>query len=85
MPTTAPSGWLRVSQAAEILDLSEQTVRKLIHSGALPASRVGDVEIRISRHDLEDYLHGNPVVGPVPLRDGRRGGRKPGPKPQPRK
>ena len=80
--STNDTAWLRVSDAARYLSLSTQTVRKLIHAGELPASRVGDVEIRIHRDDLDSYLRTRRITGPARVRDGRRWGKKPGPKPR---
>ena len=80
--STSESAWLRVSDAARHLSISTQTLRKLIHAGELPASRVGDVEIRIHRDDLDSYLRTRRITGPACVRDGRRKGKKPGPKPR---
>ena len=74
--------WLTTKQAAVYLTVSEQTVRKYVHSGGLRASRVG-VIIRIRREDIDKFLADSPCVGgPVACRGGKRRGRKPGPKPQ---
>ncbi len=64
--------WLRVSDAARFLSLSPQTVRRLVHNGELPASRLGAVEIRIALSDLEAYLRAHRVTGPTAVRDSRR-------------
>jgi excisionase family DNA binding protein len=52
---------LRLSEAAERLRVSKQTVRTLIQGGHLPAVKVGPAvnsPLRISRDDLEDWLEG---------------------------
>jgi len=41
-----------VAEAAELLRVSEPTIRRWIDSGRLPASRVGARAIRIRRRDL---------------------------------
>ena len=69
--------WMRVADVSSYLQLSDVTVRKLIHNKQLPASRVG-VEIRINRDDLDEFIKNSPVVEKAAARDGRRGGKKPG-------
>lgn len=48
---------LTVSQAAEYLQLSEKTVRRLLSSNQLIASRVGNRAWRIKKADIDSYLH----------------------------
>jgi len=71
-------GWARVAEIAEELGIHDQLIRKLVHQGKIPASRLGDHYILVSREGLDSYLKSNPVRGPNPLRDGRRNGKKPG-------
>ena len=47
---------LTVSQAADYLKLSEKTVRRLIGSQKLLASKVGDRSWRIKESDIEYYF-----------------------------
>lgn len=44
-----------VLQAAQYLKVSEKTIRRLIKSKKLTASRVGSRSLRI-RHDIDQYL-----------------------------
>ena len=66
-----PTTWLRVSEVARLAHVSERTVRRLIAAGDLPAYRMGAVEIRVARADVDAYLRARPVTGPSPAR--RRG------------
>lgn len=45
-----------VSQAANYLQLSEKTVRRLIKNHQLTASKVGDRSWRIKTSEIEEYL-----------------------------
>ena len=47
---------LTVAQAAEYLKLSDKTIRRLIQSHKLLASKVGDRSWRIRESDIEKYL-----------------------------
>jgi excisionase family DNA binding protein len=47
-----PRPWLTQPQVAEIFQVSEQTVRRMIARGELPARRVG-AQIRIRPEDVE--------------------------------
>jgi len=51
-----PDELLTVAQAAEYLKLSEKTIRRLIKSRSLKASKVGDRSWRIKAFDIESYL-----------------------------
>ncbi|WP_022726759.1 helix-turn-helix domain-containing protein [Fodinicurvata sediminis] len=53
----SPPPYLTVRQAAELLQVSERTIRRWIQHG-LPATRIGQV-IRIGHDDLMDFLSGN--------------------------
>ena len=46
-----------VSQVASYLQLSDKTIRRLISSKKLAASKVGDRVWRIKISDIEDYLN----------------------------
>lgn len=45
-----------VTQAAQYLQVCDKTVRRLINSKRLIASKVGDKSWRIRRTDIESYL-----------------------------
>ena len=47
---------LTPKQAAELLQLNEETVRRLLRSGQLPGCKLGPRQWRIRRGDLQDYL-----------------------------
>ncbi|KXX59705.1 helix-turn-helix domain-containing protein [Rhodococcus sp. LB1] len=60
-----------IAEAADFLDMSEVSVRRMIADKILPAARVGNTtRIRIRRADLEKIL--NPVVLHDHRRDPRR-------------
>lgn len=48
-----------VAQAAEYLQLSTKTIRRLIADNKLLASKVGDRSWRIKKTDIELYLQKN--------------------------
>lgn len=48
-----------VSEAANYLKLSIKTIYKLISTGKLLASKVGDRTWRIKKSDIETYLQAN--------------------------
>jgi excisionase family DNA binding protein len=62
-----------VDQAAAMLGVSARTVRRLIDTGELPASRVG-TRIVVPAAALDDHLHAamHRGDGPPPSRDGSR-------------
>lgn len=45
-----------VLQAAQYLKVSEKTIRRLIKSKKLTASRVGSRSLRIRQNDIDQYL-----------------------------
>lgn len=45
-----------VLQAAQYLKVSERTIRRLIKSKKLTASRVGSRSLRIRQNDIDQYL-----------------------------
>jgi excisionase family DNA binding protein len=57
--TTRPL--LSVAQAAERLNVNEKTVRRLIHSGRLPALKVG-AAVRIDASTLDGWLSSNAIT-----------------------
>ena len=48
-----------VAQAADYLQLSVKTVRRLIINQKLRASKIGDRSWRIKKDDIENYLQAN--------------------------
>ena len=71
-----------VRDLTRILRISEAGIRRLIHTGALQAVRVGPVELRVRHEELQRFLDANIALGKAGVRDGRRRGRKPGPRPK---
>ncbi len=55
-----PRPWFTQPQVAEIFQVSEQTVRRMIARGELPAYRVG-AQIRVRPEDVERMLRPVPV------------------------
>ena len=51
-----------------ILQLGDAKVRELIHSGQLPAIRLG-AEWRVSSHDLQAFLEARRAAVPTPTSD----------------
>jgi len=45
-----------VKELAEILQLSKNTVRKIIYSGQMKATKVGWLGWRVKEEELEKYL-----------------------------
>ncbi len=45
-----------IAQAAQYLKVCDKTVRRLINSNKLIASKVGDRAWRIRKNDIEEYL-----------------------------
>lgn len=56
---------LTVSQTAQYLQLSEKTVRRLIGSGTLPASKLGNRSWRIRASDIDGYVAENCSAKPL--------------------
>ncbi|MDQ3509317.1 MAG: helix-turn-helix domain-containing protein [Actinomycetota bacterium] len=48
--------WLTVKQAARELDVPLSRAYELIHSGHLPAVRLGERTLRVFRPELERFL-----------------------------
>jgi excisionase family DNA binding protein len=60
MPTNLPGDisevkFLTVAEVAAVMRVSKMTVYRLVHSGELPAVRVGR-SFRVSEHDVDEYL-----------------------------
>ena len=49
---------LTVAEVASVMRVSKMTVYRLVHSGDLPAVRVGR-SFRVSEKDVNDYLRGS--------------------------
>lgn len=49
--------FLTVAEVAAMMRVSKMTVYRLVHSGELPAARVGR-SFRVLREAVEDYLRG---------------------------
>ena len=50
--------FLTVAEVASVMRVSKMTVYRLVHSGELPAVRVGR-SFRVSESDVNDYLKGS--------------------------
>jgi len=59
---TAPSQFLTVAEVAEQMRVSKMTVYRLVHSGELPAVRVGK-SFRVPQQALTEYLSAAFVEG----------------------
>ncbi|SNS91463.1 DNA binding domain-containing protein, excisionase family [Micrococcales bacterium KH10] len=58
MPTEMPATkFLTVAEVAEQMRVSKMTVYRLVHSGELPAVRVGK-SFRVPQRALDEYLAG---------------------------
>lgn len=53
--------YLNMREVAARLGISERTVRRMVTSGALPASRIGG-SIRISSEDLAQYVESRRIA-----------------------
>ncbi|WP_309713590.1 helix-turn-helix domain-containing protein [Armatimonas sp.] len=61
--------WLTIKEAAEILKLSEHTVRDQVRLGKIPATKLGHRTVRIRRAEVEALLPRaeSPSVRPIRL------------------
>jgi excisionase family DNA binding protein len=59
----APDEVLTPKEAAQILRLNLETVRRLLREGLLPGRKVGLRQWRIRRVDLDEYLRSVPSSG----------------------
>ncbi len=48
--------WLTIKEAAEILRLSEHTVRDQVRDGKIPSTKLGHRTVRVRRVDVEKLL-----------------------------
>ena len=61
--------WLTIKEAAEILRLSEHTVRDQVRDGKIPSTKLGHRTVRVRRVDVEKLLpptlplQASPVIG----------------------
>lgn len=54
---TGQGQWMNVGEVAKTLEVSTQTVRRLIKEGDLPAYQLRDgARFRVTREDLEKFL-----------------------------
>ncbi len=51
--------FLTVAEVASMMRVSKMTVYRLVHSGELPAVRVGERSIRVDRREVERFLKEN--------------------------
>lgn len=58
-----PMASYSLTEAAEILGVTDRTLRNYIARGKLPAYRIGARIVRVKRTDLETLFHRIPVVG----------------------
>ena len=72
--------WLTIKEAAEILRLSEHTVRDQVRDGKIPSTKLGHRTVRVRRVDIEALLppaeHSSvvaPSVAPVERKLDRAG------------
>ncbi|MFN8074944.1 MAG: helix-turn-helix domain-containing protein [Kineosporiaceae bacterium] len=56
MPAEFDVRFLTVAEVATIMRVSKMTVYRLVHSGELPAVRVGR-SYRVPERAVQDYLH----------------------------
>ena len=59
--------WLTIKEAAEILKLSEHTVRDQVHDGKIPSTKLGHRTVRVRRVDIEALLPRVESVAPIAL------------------
>ena len=58
MPPLAEAKFLTVAEVAALMRVSKMTVYRLVHSGELPAIRVGR-SFRVPEKAVHDYLSGS--------------------------
>ena len=59
---TAPTRLLSIAEAADQLNVSGATVRRLVHSGELRGIRAGKRQLRIDPASFEDYMRRSVVA-----------------------
>jgi excisionase family DNA binding protein len=71
--------WLTIKEAAEILRLSEHTVRDQVRDGKIPSTKLGHRTVRVRRVDIEallpptEHASVNPSVSPTERKLDRMG------------
>jgi len=65
--------WVRVSEAAAYLQVSQNTVLRLIHEGRLEAFRPAKRDFRVMRDSLLKYVDKKIEMGPELDEDGQWG------------
>lgn len=60
------SGYLALTQAADLLSCDVATIRRWISQGKIPAYRVGDRLIRIKQDDLDQFIRPIPTINSFP-------------------
>ena len=63
MPGDGSDVWLDVRAVQLYLQISLTSIYKLIHTGEIPAVKLGTKTIRVNRRALEEYLQRAVVVG----------------------
>ena len=58
LPLDCRQGLLTVARVAQVLALSERSVRSLIAEGSLPVIRVGARAVRVHPEDLAGFIDG---------------------------
>ena len=58
LPPDCQQGLLTVARVAQVLALSERSVRSLIAEKSLPVIRVGARAVRVHPEDLADFIRG---------------------------
>ena len=59
---------IKKQEACEILSISMNTLEKLIREGRIPAYRIAEKSIRLSREDLQAYLEARRTPQSVAMR-----------------
>ena len=58
LPPDCQQGLLTIARVAQVLALSERSVRSLIAEGSLPVIRVGARAVRVHPEDLAGFIDG---------------------------
>lgn len=56
LTVTAGVRWLKVSEVAEKIGMHKDDVYRFIKNGELPAKRISRRRIRVSEHDLDEFM-----------------------------
>jgi excisionase family DNA binding protein len=69
--------WLTIKETAEILRLSEHTVRDQVRDGKIPSTKLGHRTVRVRRVDIEALLppteHASVPASPIALSERKLG------------